>query len=314
LICPPEYISLSRFLDLMELEEENPLWEEFGHRCASDNLVNLYSVADLIRFRLFSFLGDNVFSCDYAGNVLRIDSSVFSSMLSMNPPSGSRTKSRDDFFAASYGQFNEFRLGFRLDRSISVEFQQNERALKFFNQGVTYRFGTEGILTKFDDNAEALAANMQHFVYQDGFLTSPVFINYKSSSIDFTLYDWAVAWEAENEQTELEPNAHIWADIMRPIDGQFLCVPKEFLPTPNLKKEFAAYAADVDFPLENEVSKGPRKRGAKPSDAKAEYYRLYPAGKPERLSYDAIAAQLTELGFAVVGRTVQNYENARNHS
>lgn len=68
------------------------------------------------------------------------------------------------------------------------------------------------------------------------------------------------------------------------------------------------------FSSENEANSPARKRGAKPSGAKAEYYRLYPKGKPDGLSYDAIAAELAERGFAVVGRTVLNYENARNRS
>jgi hypothetical protein len=314
MICPAEYISFSRLLDLMESVDEHPLWGELGQQCARGRLVNLYSAADLMMFRITSFLGENLFVCDYSGNILRIDSSIFSSMLSMNPPRGSGTKSRDAIFDAANGLFDDFRLGFRLDEFTAQEFRLSERALEVFERGITFHQGKEGVLTKFDDDAETLAARMSHFVYQDNFLTSSVFINYRSCSIDLSLYDWIVDWEAKNGETQLDLDAHVWAKILRPIEGQFFCVPKRFLPTPDLKKEFAVYAVDENFPMENEVRSGPKKRGAKPSEAKSEYYRLYPSGRPEGVSCDAIAAELTERGFPVVGRTVLNYENARNNS
>lgn len=50
-----------------------------------------------------------------------------------------------------------------------------------------------------------------------------------------------------------------------------------------------------------------KKRGAKPTGAKQEFFRLYPDGKPDDLSADAIAAELTESGFPISGRQVQNY-------
>jgi len=49
------------------------------------------------------------------------------------------------------------------------------------------------------------------------------------------------------------------------------------------------------------------RRGAKPANAKREFFRLYPNGKPNDLSAVAIAAQLTELGYPISGRSVQNY-------
>ena len=55
------------------------------------------------------------------------------------------------------------------------------------------------------------------------------------------------------------------------------------------------------------ASRPTAKRGAKPTGAKGEFLRLYPDGKPENLSADAIAAQLTEAGFPISGRQVSNY-------
>ncbi|MGC1506424.1 MAG: hypothetical protein WA782_20085 [Sulfitobacter sp.] len=49
------------------------------------------------------------------------------------------------------------------------------------------------------------------------------------------------------------------------------------------------------------------KRGAKPTGAKEEFFRLYPDGKPDELSADAIAAELTEAGFPISGRQILNY-------
>lgn len=63
---------------------------------------------------------------------------------------------------------------------------------------------------------------------------------------------------------------------------------------------------------ENEKSRSMgRKRGRKPSSAKAEYFRRYPAGKPEGVSYEAIALELVEAGFPITARTLQNYEQER---
>jgi hypothetical protein len=53
------------------------------------------------------------------------------------------------------------------------------------------------------------------------------------------------------------------------------------------------------------------KKGAKPTGAKEEFFRRYPDGKPEELSAEAIAAELTEAGFTISGRQILNYEKER---
>lgn len=58
----------------------------------------------------------------------------------------------------------------------------------------------------------------------------------------------------------------------------------------------------------------PKKRGPKPAPAKQEFARLYPNGLPDELSADAVAAELTEAGFPITGRSVQNYNRSRNNS
>ena len=50
-----------------------------------------------------------------------------------------------------------------------------------------------------------------------------------------------------------------------------------------------------------------RARGAKPTGAKAEFRRRYPNGKPDGLSADAVAAEITETGCPISGRQVLNY-------
>ncbi|WP_170789588.1 hypothetical protein [Ruegeria lacuscaerulensis] len=55
-------------------------------------------------------------------------------------------------------------------------------------------------------------------------------------------------------------------------------------------------------------STGPKqRRGTKPTGARLEFLRRYPNGKPEGLSGDAIAAELTEAGFPISGRMVNKY-------
>ncbi|WP_323765501.1 hypothetical protein [Marinovum sp.] len=58
----------------------------------------------------------------------------------------------------------------------------------------------------------------------------------------------------------------------------------------------------------SQVSKGSKKRGAKPSPAKREFERRYPGGIPSELSAEAIAAELTEAGFPITGRSILSYE------
>ncbi len=53
------------------------------------------------------------------------------------------------------------------------------------------------------------------------------------------------------------------------------------------------------------------KKGAKPTGAKQEFFRRYPDGKPEELSAEAIAAELTEAGYPISGRQVLNYAKER---
>jgi hypothetical protein len=55
-------------------------------------------------------------------------------------------------------------------------------------------------------------------------------------------------------------------------------------------------------------------RGSKPTGAKNEYFRRYPEGKPDGLSYEAIASELTEAGFPISGRQVLNYEKQRSQA
>ncbi|SLN17250.1 hypothetical protein ROA7450_00539 [Roseovarius albus] len=55
------------------------------------------------------------------------------------------------------------------------------------------------------------------------------------------------------------------------------------------------------------------KRGVKPTGARSEFLRRYPDGKPEHLSAEAVAAELTEAGFPISGRQVQNYDRERRN-
>ncbi len=57
-----------------------------------------------------------------------------------------------------------------------------------------------------------------------------------------------------------------------------------------------------------------KKRGPKPAPAKQEFSKRYPLGLPEGLSADAVAAELTEAGFPITGRSVQNYDRERSNS
>lgn len=55
----------------------------------------------------------------------------------------------------------------------------------------------------------------------------------------------------------------------------------------------------------------PRKRGPKPSPAKREFETGYSEGLPDGLSAEAVAAELTEAGFPITGRSIQNYDRNR---
>lgn len=55
----------------------------------------------------------------------------------------------------------------------------------------------------------------------------------------------------------------------------------------------------------------PRKRGPKPSPAKQEFEKRYPDGLPDGLSAEAVAAELSEAGFPITGRSIQNYDRSR---
>lgn len=57
--------------------------------------------------------------------------------------------------------------------------------------------------------------------------------------------------------------------------------------------------------------KNPKKRGPKSAPAKREFERRYPNGLPEGLSADAVAAELTEAGFPITGRSILNYDSER---
>ena len=56
-----------------------------------------------------------------------------------------------------------------------------------------------------------------------------------------------------------------------------------------------------------------RRRGAKPSKAKEKFKELYPNGKPEDVSADAIAAELRQLGFDISSRSILNYAKESNN-
>lgn len=57
--------------------------------------------------------------------------------------------------------------------------------------------------------------------------------------------------------------------------------------------------------------KSPKKRGPQPAPAKREFEQRYPNGLPEGLSADAVAAELTEAGFPITGRSILNYDSKR---
>lgn len=63
----------------------------------------------------------------------------------------------------------------------------------------------------------------------------------------------------------------------------------------------------------HEVERTRKKLGRKPSGAKEEYYRLYPNGKPDEISYDAIEAELLEAGYKISSRSIQSYERKRRN-
>lgn len=54
-----------------------------------------------------------------------------------------------------------------------------------------------------------------------------------------------------------------------------------------------------------------KKRGPQPAPAKREFEQRYPDGLPEGLSADAVAAELTESGFPITGRSILNYDKER---
>ena len=54
------------------------------------------------------------------------------------------------------------------------------------------------------------------------------------------------------------------------------------------------------------------KRGRKPTGAREEYFRRYPDNKPSGVSFDAISAELSDAGFPISARQVQNYERSRS--
>ncbi len=62
---------------------------------------------------------------------------------------------------------------------------------------------------------------------------------------------------------------------------------------------------------ENEQQPITKKRGPKPSPAKREFIARYPDGLPDELSADAVAAELTEDGYPITGRSIQNYDRER---
>lgn len=67
----------------------------------------------------------------------------------------------------------------------------------------------------------------------------------------------------------------------------------------------------VEPEIEHVARKNNKKRGPKPAPAKREFEQRYPDGIPEELSADAVAAELTEAGFPITGRSILNYDNER---
>ena len=69
----------------------------------------------------------------------------------------------------------------------------------------------------------------------------------------------------------------------------------------------------IDDKLSEESSRhNPAHRGRKPFGAKSEYFRRYPDSKPDFVSWEAISAELTEAGFPISSRMLQNYEKTRS--
>lgn len=82
----------------------------------------------------------------------------------------------------------------------------------------------------------------------------------------------------------------------------------EFYESINLLNNHWSHSAN-----ESSTKQLRKKRGPKPSPAKLEFYKRYPAGIPENLSSEAIAAELTADGFPITGRSILTYDKERNN-
>lgn len=117
-------------------------------------------------------------------------------------------------------------------------------------------------------------------------------------------------WDNFGRELLVENNATdenwipIVAERVRPFEGWSLCVSRSACPV-----DISDLVTLTETILRKIGNNSNGKRGPKPTRAKQEFFRLYPDGKPEGLSAEAIAAEITAAGFSIGGRSIQNYDN-----
>lgn len=212
---------------------------------------------------------------------------------------------------------SEFGLGFALEPKLDARLRDRLRDEPNFRRlvlsGIEYTLRGNTICSEHPDPDEFDAVQLNHFFYQGGGISPCVFWNRTTDKIDFRLYDLIKSIEAEHKVRILEVTCDTWADILKPFEGFFLCVPRELVDDPQVLTKFIKQISEDQIHGEISVESKKMRRGRQPSAAKREYFRRYPEEKPSDISFDAIAAELAETGFPINSRTLQNYERERKN-
>tara|TARA_B100000767_G_C19729103_1_gene520801 strand:- start:565 stop:1545 length:981 start_codon:yes stop_codon:yes gene_type:complete len=164
-----------------------------------------------------------------------------------------------------------------------------------------------------------------------------LFLDHISYTVSLNLFDHLSKSGEKTLRWDFDEEVYYIAEILRKFVGYSLCIPEElYLKNWKIfwkeigKRELQIYinekyhyqnqiypsdaGADFGWDSANEKVERTKKRlGRKPSGAKEEYYRLYPNGKPDGISYDAIEAELLEAGYKISSRSIQYYESERRN-
>lgn len=108
----------------------------------------------------------------------------------------------------------------------------------------------------------------------------------------------------------------VFDEYVKPFLGNYVVFNPDLFPD-NLFELFLSIGLENKHwtkSVDSVHAREPRKRGPKPAPAKREFEKRYPDGLPIGLSADAVAAELTEAGYPITGRSVQNYHNSRSNS